>query len=104
MRLHLAIGINNTTTYSKLIDTIIDRFSLNKEQLFIPPGFAHGYLSVSKEVIFAYKVDKDYSPLHERTILWNDEDLAIDWEYPLEKILTSNKDNNGKKFRECDYL
>lgn len=51
----------------------------NKEQLFIPRGFAHGFVTLTDEVEFLYKVDNPYAPEAEASILWNDPELAIDW-------------------------
>jgi len=64
----------------------------NKRQLFIPRGFAHGFLVLSDEAIFTYKVDNVYSPQSEAGIRWNDPNLAINW--PLEglEVMTSEKD------------
>jgi dTDP-4-dehydrorhamnose 3,5-epimerase len=64
----------------------------NKHQLFLPHGFAHGFLVLSDSVIFAYKVDNYYAPDHDRGIVFNDQDLAIDWQLPLEILQLSDKD------------
>lgn len=66
--------------------------SENKYQLFVPHGFAHGYVVLSETAIFSYKVDNFYSPKHERGILFNDNQLNIDWHLPLEKLHLSKKD------------
>lgn len=67
----------------------------NKLQLFIPRGFAHGFAVLSSEVIFQYKCDNYYSPMHERAIRWNDPHLNIDWRLPAEEIILSEKDKNN---------
>ena len=64
----------------------------NKRQLFIPHGFAHGFVVLSTEVIVQYKCDNYYSPQHEGGILWNDPAIGIDWKIPTEDILLSEKD------------
>ena len=64
----------------------------NKKMLFIPRGIAHGFLSLSEEVIFTYKCDNYYHHKAESGILYNDADLGIDWEFPQEQILLSPKD------------
>ena len=64
----------------------------NKRQLYIPRGFAHGFVVLSNEALFAYKCDNVYMPSSERGILFNDPDLAIDWRIPAEKFLLSEKD------------
>ena len=64
----------------------------NKHQLFVPHGFAHGFVVLSNSVTFAYKVDNYYAPKHERGIAFDDKDLAIDWQLPLEILQLSKKD------------
>ena len=64
----------------------------NKRQLFIPRGFAHGFLVLSDEAVFTYKVDNVYAPQHEASIRWNDEDLNIEWPISADDVLTSEKD------------
>ncbi len=66
----------------------------NKHQLFIPHGFAHGFIVLSNSATFAYKVDNYYAPEHDRGIVFNDKDLAIDWKLPLEALQLSDKDKN----------
>ncbi len=69
--------------------------SENKNQLFIPQGFAHGYVVLSDSAIFSYKVDNYYSPSHERGIAYDDKDLAIDWQLPNKLLELSDKDKNN---------
>jgi len=69
--------------------------------MWIPPGFAHGFLSLQKGTEFFYKVTGEYSPENERTLLWNDPTLDIDWSIKGEPILT-DKDKLGKTFEECE--
>lgn len=64
----------------------------NKLQMFVPKGFAHGYIVLSETAIVAYKVDQRYAPESEDGILWNDPDLAIDWGLSPEEIVLSAKD------------
>ena len=64
----------------------------NKRQFFIPRGFAHGFLVLSDEAIFTYKVDNAYAPQADAGIRWNDPDLGIDWPIDLSKVMTSEKD------------
>lgn len=73
--------------------------SENKRQLFIPKGFAHGFVTLSNEAVIHYKVDEVYSPLHESGILWNDTSLQIDWQMNLNDIKLSVKDKNLPEFR-----
>lgn len=66
----------------------------NKQQLWIPPGFAHGFLTLSTTAEFLYKTTDYYSPTHERCIAWNDPDIGIEW--PLDTApLLSAKDQQG---------
>ena len=64
----------------------------NHHQLFIPQGFAHGFLALTDNVIFTYKADSYYSKDHERGISFNDKKLNINWELPSEKLKISEKD------------
>lgn len=70
----------------------------NKRQLYIPRGFAHGFVVLSEEAIFCYKCDNYYSKEHEGGIRFNDLDLKIDWQTALEDILVSEKDAILPKF------
>ena len=64
----------------------------NKLQLFIPRGFAHGFLVMSDEAVFTYKVDNAYAPHAEAGILWNDPVLGINWPIRADEVITSEKD------------
>jgi dTDP-4-dehydrorhamnose 3,5-epimerase len=73
----------------------------NKRQLWVPPGFGHGFLVLSDMAEFLYKTTDYYAPEHERCILWNDPDLAVEW--PLTgKPLLSSKDAEGKRFAAAE--
>lgn len=75
----------------------------NKAQLWVPEGFAHGFLVLSGEANVAYKLTDYYAPEHERCIAWNDPQLAIDW--PLTGApLVSPKDAKGVRFDEAEYF
>ncbi|MEX0701879.1 MAG: dTDP-4-dehydrorhamnose 3,5-epimerase [Planctomycetales bacterium] len=72
----------------------------NRRQLYVPPGFAHGFYVLSETADFLYKCTDFYFPEHERTLRWNDPRLAIDW--PLAGApLLSDKDRRGTPFSEC---
>ncbi|NJP10976.1 MAG: dTDP-4-dehydrorhamnose 3,5-epimerase [Leptolyngbyaceae cyanobacterium RU_5_1] len=73
----------------------------NKRMLWVPAGFAHGFMVVSEVAEVLYKTTDYYAPQHERCILWNDPDLAIDWPITDEPIL-SPKDKAGKPFKSAD--
>ena len=64
----------------------------NKHQLFVPHGFAHGFLVLSDSAIFAYKVDNYYAPEHDRGIAFDDAKLGIDWRLTIEALQLSDKD------------
>lgn len=97
--LDIAVDIRkNSPTYGKHIS--IELSEQNKKQLFIPRGFAHGFVVLEDKTIFAYKVDNYYSAENDRGIAYNDNDLNIDWILsPLEFNL-SQKDKKQPKFRE----
>lgn len=64
----------------------------NKKQLFVPRGFAHGYLVMSDTAEFAYKCDNFYSKAHEGGLRYDDPAIHIDWEFDLNAVLVSEKD------------
>lgn len=70
----------------------------NKQQLFIPRGFAHGFVVLSETAEFFYKCDNFYYPESEMGIIYNDEDLKIDWKLKPLEISISEKDNQNKSF------
>ena len=70
----------------------------NKKQLFIPKGFAHGFIVLSKSAILSYKVDNYYNPESESGIIWNDPDLNIDWKINKNEIIVSEKDKSLPTF------
>lgn len=73
----------------------------NRRQLWIPPGFAHGFLTLSESAEFLYKTTDTYSPAHERSILWNDPELGIEW--PLDgPPIVSAKDATGTRLAEAE--
>ena len=67
----------------------------NGRQMFIPRGFAHGFLVMSDVAQFQYKVDNAYAPHAEGTLAWDDPDVAIPWPMPARQLLLSDKDRNG---------
>ena len=88
--------------YSKtygIFETIV-LSSENKVQLFVPKGFAHGFIVLSESAILSYKVDKYYKPESESGIIWNDPDLNIDWKINKKEIIVSEKDKILPTFNE----
>ena len=97
--LDVAVDLRTASaTYGRHFSVLLS--GSNKKQLWIPPGFAHGFLSLEEETVFAYKCTDYYSPEHERTIGWNDPDLAIDW--GIHAPLISAKDLESQDFRTFD--
>ena len=76
----------------------------NKRQLFIPRGFAHGFLVLSDEAVFTYKVDNVYAPQAEAGIKWNDEDLSIEWPIIPDDIILSEKDTRALSLKEAEVF
>ena len=76
----------------------------NKRQFFIPRGFAHGFLVLSEEAIFTYKVDNAYAPQAEASIRFDDAKLAIDWPIAKEQLLLSEKDSRAVDFDNAIYF
>ena len=97
--LDVAVDIRfNSPTFGKHYSLILN--SELKNQLWIPPGFAHGFSVLSDEAIFSYKCSNYYSKKHERSIIYNDPDLNIDWK--VEKPIVSEKDLKAKRFKEIE--
>ena len=72
----------------------------NKKQMFVPRGFAHGFVVLSETCTFAYKVDNYYSPECDRGIAFDDKELKIDWKLPLDELHLSSKDTKQPKLHE----
>jgi dTDP-4-dehydrorhamnose 3,5-epimerase len=85
---------NSSPSFGKSIS--IELSEQNKRQLWIPEGFAHGFLVLSDFADFLYKTTDYYHPESERSLLWNDPTLAIDW--PTTDVLISDKDSRGAAF------
>ena len=90
----------SSSTFSKWVSYILDDTS--KESLFVPNGFAHGFLVLEKETIVSYKVDRPYNLNSECSIIWNDKILGIDW--TIQKPFLSLKDKEALTFEENNNL
>ena len=75
----------------------------NQRQLWVPPGFAHGFVVLSESADFLYKATDYYAPQHERCIAWNDPQLAIQWPY-MEEPSLSAKDAQGIRFADAEVF
>lgn len=76
----------------------------NGRQLFIPKGFAHGFLALEDETVFQYKCDEYYHPESEDGIAWNDPEVAINWGVGEDEVILSEKDGNRLKLKEvCEF-
>lgn len=76
----------------------------NKKMLWIPPGFAHGFLTLEDKTEFLYKCTDFYAPEHEKSILWNDPDLNIEWPLQGQDPELSLKDREAPLFRHTELL
>lgn len=89
----------NSSTFGKHI--AVELSEENKRQLFIPRGFAHGFLVLSTEAIFTYKVDNVYAPQSEGSVIYNDPAIGIDWRIPADEILLSDKDKAAPLLKDA---
>jgi dTDP-4-dehydrorhamnose 3,5-epimerase len=76
----------------------------NKHQLFVPLGFAHGFVVLSDSATFTYKVDNYYAPEHDRGIAFDDEQLKIDWQLLAMELQLSDKDRALPSLANAKYL
>ena len=74
----------------------------NKRTLWVPPGFAHGFLTLSDSVDFLYKCTTFYAPEHERAVIWNDAQLAIEWPIEIALPRLSAKDTTAPRFADAE--
>lgn len=87
----------DSPTYKKYVK--VELSEENKNMLYIPEGFAHGFVVLSETAELVYKTNKEYNPNYDRGIFWADEELNIDWGIDFEPIL-SDKDKNQPRFKE----
>ena len=90
----------SSPTFGKWVGEIIS--ADNKKQLWIPEGFAHGFLTLSDTAEFLYKTTDFYSKDHEEAIQWNDKTIGIDW--PTKEVSLSSKDSAAVSFKEAKYF
>ncbi len=84
-------------TYGKWVGVVLS--SENKRMLYIPPGFAHGFLVLSERAEVLYKTTEEYSPEYEAGIIWNDPEIGIEW--PIKDPILSPKDQSWPRLREA---
>jgi len=92
----------NSPTFGKWLGVELN--SDNKRQLWIPPGFAHGFLVLEDGTDFLYKTSDYYSPVHERCIRWDDPDLAIEWPISGVEPQVSKKDAEGVRMTSAEVF
>jgi len=92
----------NSPTFGRWVGLTLS--AENKRMLWIPKGFAHGFLVLSNYADFLYKTSDFYDPTSERSILWNDPDLAIDWPLEGASPILSAKDLQGSFFKNAEVF
>lgn len=88
-------------TFGKWVGAVLS--AANKHQLWVPAGFAHGFVVYSDVAEVLYKTTDYYAPQHERSILWNDSTIGVDWGFDAE-VQLSAKDEAGKTLQEADLF
>ncbi|MBR3853333.1 MAG: dTDP-4-dehydrorhamnose 3,5-epimerase [Tidjanibacter sp.] len=89
-------------TFGKYVATELS--GENHRQMFIPKGFAHGYVVLEDNTVFQYKCDEYYHPEVEEGIAWNDPQIGIEWPLPEDEIILSDKDRKRRTLRElCEF-
>ncbi len=100
--LDVAVDIRKSSpTFGQWVSCLLS--AENKRQLWIPPGFAHGFLVLSEAAEVLYKTTDYYAPQHERCLLWNDPDIAIDWSLTAPPLLSA-KDKAGQPFKVAELF
>lgn len=91
----------SSSTFGKWVGVTLS--AENKRMLWVPEGFAHGFFVLSEVAEFLYKTTDYWAPEYERSIIWNDPDLAIKWPIQEEPLLAV-KDSVGKRFKDAEYF
>ena len=101
--LDISVDIRKSSpTFGKYI--AVELNENNHRQLFIPHGFAHGFVVLSEEAIFQYKCDNFYNKESEGAIAWNDPEIGIDWGIPSADIILSDKDKVNPLLKDAEWL
>lgn len=100
--LDVAVDIRQgSPTYGKHV--AVELSGENKRQFFIPRGFAHGFLVLSEEAVFTYKVDNSYTPQQEGSIYFNDPEVGIDWGMKEDALILSDKDKKAPLLKDAIF-
>ena len=95
----IAVDIRkDSATYGKYVSAELS--AENFRMFWVPPGFLHGFVTLEDNTIFAYKVTNLYDKASEIGVMWNDPDLNIDWQLPLDEVILSEKDTVLPKFKD----
>ena len=98
----VAVDIRKSSpTFGKWVGVYLS--AENKRQLWIPEGFAHGFVTISEEAEFVYKTTNYYSPQHERGIIWNDSSVNIDWPIETSQLILSEKDKVARQIHSVEF-
>jgi dTDP-4-dehydrorhamnose 3,5-epimerase len=101
--LDVAVDIRKgSPTFGKYVAVMLS--DSNHKQLYIPRGFAHGFITLSDEAILQYKCDNPYAPGYEGSVAWNDPEIGIDWPLIEKDIILSNKDMLAPKLKDAKHL
>ena len=101
--LDVAVDIRKSSpTFGQYVSVVLT--AQNKHQLFVPHGFAHGFVVLSDSATLAYKVDNYYAPEHDQGIAFDDDQLKIDWQLSIEKLQLSDKDRALPSLANAKYL
>ena len=101
--LDVAVDIRKSSpTFGKYV--AVELTEDNHRQLFIPHGFAHGFVVLSEEAIFQYKCDNFYHKESEGAIAWNDPEINIDWTIPFDDVMLSDKDKVNPLLKDAEWL
>lgn len=101
--LDVAVDIRKgSPTFGKHVSRILS--GENKQMMWVPRGFAHGFVVLSEHALFSYKCDSYYSPDHDAGIIWNDPELEIDYMLPAEGIRVSEKDSRQPLLKDIEGI
>lgn len=98
--LDVAVDIRKgSPTFGQYVSAVLS--AENKMMMFIPRGFAHGFLVLTPDCVFSYKCDNYYNPASEASIIWNDPAINIDWQIPEKDIILSDKDKMHPRLNDA---